>query len=169
MWWFAGITLFLIAVFRLAQPYNQAVSLRNQARMSMAGVSAIRMKCAALVPVLRDIAERYEVHESALYKNLVELGSRLEHEVTNDENDAVLLTILQKVLGLWEEYPDLKSTQVQGFAQLSIQTHVEDVSAAMVMANRAVNAYNDSIDTMPFKLVAPILGFTPMNYSTESA
>jgi len=141
--------------------YNRLVKNRNFVNDAWAGIEVQLTKRHDLVPVLVNVVKAYSLHESELYKNVVELRTPTRSPDTNktEQNEVSLANSLSKLLVLIEDYPELKADQ--NFRQLYEQlVAIEgDIESARRYYNGSVRDFNIVVESFPSNLVSMVFAF----------
>ncbi|GAA5335359.1 MULTISPECIES: LemA family protein [Thermus] len=161
-----AIVLGLVALLVLGGflTYNALIARKNQVENALGAVEAYLKKRHDLIPNLVEAVKRYMAHERELLERLVELREKASmalREGKPEEDfrlEGELSRLLAQVRLRAEAYPDLKASQ--NFLQLQAAlTEVEDsLAAARRFYNQAVTDYNNAIEQLPGRLLAPLMG-----------
>ncbi|GAA6756413.1 LemA family protein [Thermus thalpophilus] len=143
--------------------YNALIARKNQVDNAYGAVEAYLKKRHDLIPNLVEAVKRYMAHERELLERLVELRERAKEAEGKGPEEAFRLEgelsrLLAQVRLRAEAYPDLKASQ--NFLQLQAAlTEVEDsLAAARRFYNQAVTDYNNAIEQIPGRFLAPLMG-----------
>jgi LemA protein len=156
-----GILFFLI-IWVIAI-YNSLVKLRLQCRDSWSGIDTELKRRYDLIPNLVATVSAYASHErqtlslvtEARAKAVASTGS--PHSQAIDEN--VLISTLQRLFGIVENYPDLKASG--NFLKLQSElVETEDrIQAARRFYNGNVRDLNTKIESFPSNIIASAFNF----------
>ncbi|GLV48812.1 hypothetical protein TJA_19150 [Thermus sp. LT1-2-5] len=157
---FLLLALILVGL-ALLLTYNALIARKNQVENASGAVQAYLKKRHDLIPNLVEAVKRYMAHERELLEKLVELRERASRAGPTEEGlklEGELSRLLAQVRLRAEAYPDLKASQ--NFLQLQAAlTEVEDsLAAARRFYNQAVTDYNNAIEQLPGRLLAPLMG-----------
>lgn len=154
--------LILLLIIYVILTYNKLVKLKIRVEESYATMDVYLKKRWSLIPNVVETVKGYMKHEKKLIENLTKY--RLSsYDKTNMHNklssDAQLSKELTKIIGVAENYPDLKANS--NFLALSkqITTVEEDIANARKYYNATVRNYNEKLITFPSGLVARLFGF----------
>jgi LemA protein len=158
-----GAVLALGATAWVAATYNDLVRRRNRVDNAFASVDVASKKRYDLVPALVACVRGYMEHEGALLEEVVRLRAaaqaagvpEAERLVATDRMSAML----SRMMMLSEGYPELKANGQFLHLQRTLTELEEQLSAARRFFNTAVTRYNDRVQSMPARLIAPGLGF----------
>ena len=161
---FAVMGLILVYVFF---EYNGLVHLKNSFEESFATMDVYLKKRRDLIPNLIETVKGYMTYEQGTLEKVVLLrnkamqtgGSTGKGELENELSHS-----LKSLFALSENYPELKAdTQ---FLELQKQLNeVEmDIANARKYYNGVAKALNTRMDSLPTKWIAPMLGFTKVDY-----
>jgi LemA protein len=142
--------------------YNRLVRDRNQVRNAWSDIDVQLARRHDLVPQLVAAVKAYAAFEAATFTAVAELRARSEAASVLSDKAALedeLEASLHRLVGLAEDYPDLKADQ--NFRQLHSElTEVENhIQYARRFYNGAVRILNTRIQSFPHLLIASPLGF----------
>jgi LemA protein len=142
--------------------YNRLVRLRNEADTGWANIDVQLERRGDLIPNLVETVKGYAAHERGVFDEVTEARSALQQATTpaaaGEAND-VLTAALGRLFAVAEAYPELRASE--NFLRLQDElTDTEDkISAARRYYNSTVMHYNTGIQSLPWVLVARVLGF----------
>ena len=142
--------------------YNRLVRLRNEAETGWANIDVQLQRRGDLIPNLVEAVKGYAAHERGVFEEVAKARAALRHAQTpgaaGEAND-ILTAALGRLFAVAEAYPDLKASE--NFLRLQDDlTDTEDkISAARRYYNSTVMHYNTAIQSVPWVLVARLLGF----------
>ena len=162
----AGIVLCAIAT------YNKLVRLRNRVDAIWADIDVQLKRRHDLVPNLVEVVEAYATHERETFEEVTEARSQaVAAESPGDQAQAenALSGALARLLATAEAYPDLEAEErFQALHEDLVR--LEDVIALTRAAyNLSVQAYNNSVQTVPTNIVAWIASFPPREFLSAPA
>jgi LemA protein len=160
LWIVLGVVALLIALFAFG--YNRLVRLRNEVDTGWANIDVQLQRRADLIPNLVEAVRGYAAHERAVFDEVTRARTALQQAASPGQagtaND-VLTEALGRLFAVAEAYPDLQASE--NFLQLQEDlTDTEDkISAARRYYNSTVMHYSTAIQSIPWVLVARLLGF----------
>ncbi|MDQ3206357.1 MAG: LemA family protein [Pseudomonadota bacterium] len=163
MAWVWVIAAVLLAVGAWAAvAYNRLVRLRNQVRTAWADIDVQLTRRHDLVPQLVASVKAYAAHESALLETVTgwrarALGARGAAQLGQVESQ--LEQALTRVVGLQEDYPDLKASGSFSQLQRGLVEVEEHLQYARRFYNGAVRDYHNAVQRVPDRLVAKAAAF----------
>jgi LemA protein len=153
----AGVLLALVLL------YNGLVVKRNRVDNVFASTDALLKKRYDLVPNLVATVEGYAEHERQTLERITELRAeaRSGNLAPDDEIrlNNQLSQALFNVIGVAENYPELKADTNFMHLQRTLNELEEQISAARRAYNAAVTDYNNAVMTFPGNLVAGMFKF----------
>lgn len=158
----AGVCL--VGLFGLVALYDTLVRRRNAIDHARGAVAAHLKERFDLVPALIETTKSEMTHERELFQQLASLRERaLAPSVSVDELSALDTASRQAITTLVaraEAYPVLGSSQAFVEVQRGLRHVEEQLAAARRAYNTSVVDLNNSIDVLPNRLFAGMLGFT---------
>jgi LemA protein len=142
--------------------YNRLVRLRNEADTGWANIDVQLERRGDLIPNLVETVKGYAAHERGVFEEVTKARTALQQASTpaaaGEAND-VLTAALGRLFAVAEAYPELRASE--NFLRLQDElTDTEDkISAARRYYNSTVMHYNTGIQSLPWVLVARVLGF----------
>lgn len=170
----AGLAVSVYSVYA----YNYITTYENYTLSAAAGVKSESQRRNDLINNLVPPTLNYSIYEKDLFSHVVEIRKELTNMNTilqNDgDNSALAGTIksqLPALLGIFENYPDLKASQP--FADLMkelIETE-NRLAAARLLLNEQIRVYNTYITKVPVVWISTVLGYEvkPWFEAAESA
>jgi len=150
------LLLYIIAIF------NALIRLRNQVKNAWAQIDVQLKRRHDLIPNLIETVKGYMKHERETLESIVKarsqaMGARSINDKINKE--AVLGGLMDKLMVVVENYPDLKSNT--NF--LSLQEELTSTENRIAFARQAYNDqilfYNNKRETFPSNLIAGMFNF----------
>ena len=147
--------------------YNRLVRLRNEADTGWSNIDVQLQRRTDLIPNLVETVRGYAAHERGVFEEVTKARTALQQASTpgaaGEAND-MLTAALGRLFAVAEAYPDLKASE--NFLRLQDElTDTEDkISAARRYYNSTVMHYNNGIQSLPWVLVARLLGFREKEY-----
>lgn len=142
--------------------YNRLIKDRNQVQAAWSDIDVQLMRRHDLVPQLVATVKAYSSYEKATMEAVTELRTRSEaaaHLPEKARLEAEMVSGIQRLIVLAEDYPDLKADS--NFRQLQSElTTIEDhIQYARRFYNGSVRIYNTRIQSFPHLLIARPLNF----------
>jgi len=157
------IAIIVIVIVLLLLMYNGLVGKKNQVENSFASVEALLQKRYDLIPNLISAVKKYMQYEAGTLNEITELRTKAILGDTSSEAKINLNNQLNKALGnimvAVENYPDLKANQNFLDLQGALNEVEEQLSASRRTFNARVTSYNNSVEMLPTKLMAIIMGY----------
>ncbi|GAA5497433.1 protein LemA [Rubritalea halochordaticola] len=148
--------------------YNGHVSRRNAVEYAFSSIDVQLKKRWDLVPQLVETVKGYAKHEKETLERIVrarQLAKVAEHRMGERfMHESEISRDLPNLIGLAEQYPDLKADKQFLWLQRNLTEIESQISAARRAYNAAVNAYNDGIQMFPGSLVAGMFHFERKEY-----
>ncbi len=170
LWIILGVVALLLVL--TAFGYNRLVRLRNEANTGWANIDVQLERRADLIPNLVETVRGYAAHERGVFEEVTKARTALQQAATpaaaGEAND-ILTAALGRLFAVAEAYPDLKASA--NFLRLQDElTDTEDkISAARRYYNTTVMHYNTGIQSLPWVLVARLLGFREKEFFSAEA
>jgi LemA protein len=167
LWLWVILAVLAILVVLLGFGYNRLVRLRNEADTGWSNIDVQLQRRADLIPNLVETVRGYAAHERGVFEEVTKARTALQQASTpgaaGEAND-MLTAALGRLFAVAEAYPDLKASE--NFLRLQDElTDTEDkISAARRYYNSTVMHYNNGIQSLPWVLVARLLGFREKEY-----
>ena len=160
LWIALGVVAILLVLVGIG--YNRLVRLRNEAATGWANIDVQLERRGDLIPNLVETVKGYAAHERGVFDEVTRARTALQQASTpaaaGEAND-VLTAALGRLFAVAEAYPELRASE--NFLRLQDElTDTEDkISAARRYYNSTVMHYNTGIQSLPWVLVARLLGF----------
>jgi LemA protein len=167
LWLWVILAVLAILVVLLGFGYNRLVRLRNEADTGWSNIDVQLQRRTDLIPNLVETVRGYAAHERGVFEEVTKARTALQQASTpgaaGEAND-MLTAALGRLFAVAEAYPDLKASE--NFLRLQDElTDTEDkISAARRYYNSTVMHYNNGIQSLPWVLVARLLGFREKEY-----
>jgi LemA protein len=167
LWLWVILAVLAIVVVLLGFGYNRLVRLRNEADTGWSNIDVQLQRRTDLIPNLVETVRGYAAHERGVFEEVTKARTALQQASTpgaaGEAND-MLTAALGRLFAVAEAYPDLKASE--NFLRLQDElTDTEDkISAARRYYNSTVMHYNNGIQSLPWVLVARLLGFREKEY-----
>ena len=161
------LVVVLLAVGSIFGFYNGMVEKSEAVDAQLHQVETQLQRRADLIPNLVSTVKGYATHEEETLKAVTNARSQVLQAKSVEamqEADASLNTALGRLLAVSERYPELKANV--NFIQLQDELAGTEnrIGVARKGYNDAVREYNTKIKSLPYSLVAGMLGFTEKAY-----
>ena len=161
------VVLLLPAIFVMAQ-HNGLVALRNHIRDAWANIDTELKRRYDLIPNLVATVKGYAAHEREVLERVVELRNRCAAQISagaaNQAAEQQLVTSLQRLFALVENYPQLKADQHFLKLQDELVNTEDRIQAARRFYNGNVRDYRNKCEQFPSSIVASMFNFKPADY-----
>lgn len=155
----------VLLVFWLVLTYNRLITLRNRMKEAWSDIDVQLKRRYDLIPNLVETVKGYASHEKEIFERVTEARARaISAERSGDprqigQAENALSGTLKTLFAVAENYPNLRASE--NFLELQRElTDTEDkVQAARRFYNTNVLALNNSIESFPVNLFAPVIGF----------
>lgn len=156
-----GIIIVLLVVLIPAYYYNKIIRAENRIDNAWAQIDVQLRRRAELIPNLVETVKGYMEHEREVLEAVTKARASLmqaDSRQANIEADNQLQGALKSLFAVAEQYPDLKANQ--NFLQLQDElSHTENkISYARQRYNDVVLRYNNTIETLPGRWFAGLMG-----------
>ena len=150
--------------------YNALVALRNYIHNAWANIDTELKRRYDLIPNLVATVKGYAAHEKEIFERITRLRSRCmaglddlgrqESGRSRQESDeSQLVAALQKLMGIVENYPQLKADRNFLELQQELVNTENRIQAARRFFNGNVRDYRNKCETFPSSLIASGFGF----------
>lgn len=152
------IIIIVLLIFVPIYVHNMFVKLKSDINNSKALIDVYLQKRFDLIPNLVEVTKEYTKHEKELLENIALL--RNSYKANKDENSIKQLNNEYfTLIGIVEDHPELKSSELFLRLQKSIIKIEGELEAARRIYNVSVTKYNTRIKTFPLNLMAKELKF----------
>lgn len=143
--------------------YNSVIGKKNEVENAMGGLDAQLKQRFDLIPNLISSVKVYMKHEVDVLKSIVELrGQAFKGSASHSDKEKINQEISHALSGIMvqvEQYPELKASE-QFVSLQNKLTEIEDhIAASRRFYNTAVTNYNNSLEMVPTKFIASMLGY----------
>ena len=174
------VLVLFIALIGGCSSYNKLNSLNQSVDKSWADVQNVYQRRADLIPNLVKTAEGAANFEKSTLTQVAQARQQVS-TIKLDPNSAPsdpaalqkfqqmqdgLGSALSRLLVVAEKYPDLKATAAFRDLQTQLEGTENRISVERGRFNDAVQLYNTKVNSMPARLYAGALGFSPKPYFT---
>jgi LemA protein len=166
-----GVVFFLPIVY-VVLTYNTLVALRNHIRDAWGNIDTELKRRYDLIPNLVATVKGYAAHEKEIFERVSQLRSQClasRGSVQQQATDEIqLVGALQQLLGVVENYPQLKADQNFLKLQKELVNTEDRIQAARRFFNGNVRDYRNKCETFPSSIIAGAFGFQPEDYFSVS-
>jgi LemA protein len=162
-----GAIVLVPAIFVIAT-YNTLVALRNHIQDAWSNIDTELKRRYDLIPNLVATVKGYAAHEKEVFERVTQLRAQCmasqgrPQEQAVDENQ--LVAALQKMMGVVENYPQLKADQNFLKLQQELVNTEDRIQAARRFFNGNVRDYRNKCQMFPSSIIAGMFGFQPQDY-----
>lgn len=150
------ITVVIVVWFFIT--YNSLVTHKNKIKQAKSSIDVYLTQRFDLIPNLVECVKGYMKHEQTVMEKVANL--RNQYSKTKDLKSGAELNIMcNSMIGLAENYPDLKASEQFLELQKSLSKMESQLQAARRIYNSEVTVYNTKIATVPSNLIAGMFGF----------
>jgi LemA protein len=152
--------------------YNRLVRLRNRADAVWADIDVQLKRRHDLVANLVEVVEGYATHERTTFEDVTEaraeaVAAQSPEDRTRAEN--ALSGALGRLIATAEAYPDLKAEDRFQDLHRELVRLEDTIALARQAYNLTVQAYNNSVQTVPTNIVAWLTSFAPRDFLSAPA
>ncbi|MDR0356393.1 MAG: LemA family protein [Deltaproteobacteria bacterium] len=173
---FACLTIILVSLTLLfIYVYNRLVILRTRCRNAFSQIDVQLKRRFDLVPNLVEGARAYLAHEKHVLEQVTTLRAealKMLSAPLKSKNslpsaseislaDLALVGATNRLTALMENYPNLKADQTILSLMEDLKSAENRISYARQAYNDAVMEYNQTLDSFPAVMFAPVLSFEP--------
>jgi LemA protein len=159
------IIIFVIIAW-FVNTYNRFVKYKNRIEEAWSGIDVALRRRFNLIPNLIRAIERYEEHETGIFKAKENYLAGTDGISNRAEEEKRITKSLSGLMALAEAYPDLKASANFLDLQNSLSDIEEDIQKARNRYNSNVASFNTLIESFPAKFIARKYGFEKKNYFT---
>jgi LemA protein len=166
-----GVIFFLPVVY-VVLTYNTFVAILNHIRDAWGNIDTELKRRYDLIPNLVATVKGYAAHEKEIFERVSQLRSQClasRGSVQQQATDEIqLVGALQQLLGVVENYPQLKADQNFLKLQKELVNTEDRIQAARRFFNGNVRDYRNKCETFPSSIIAGAFGFQPEDYFSVS-
>jgi len=162
-----GVVFFLPIVY-VVLTYNTLVALRNHIRDAWGNIDTELNRRYDLIPNLVATVKGYAAHEKEIFERVTQLRAQclasrgaVQQQAVNETQ---LVGALQQLLGVVENYPQLKADRNFMELQKELVNTEDRIQAARRFFNGNVRDYRNKCETFPSSIIAGTFGFQPEDY-----
>lgn len=157
------VALIVISAFM----YNSLIVMRNRIDNAWAQIDVQLKRRADLIPNLVTVVKGYMKHERETLENVTKaraaiLAAKGPREAAAAEN--MLTGALKTLFAVAESYPDLKANQNFLMLQEELSGTESKIAYARQLYNDTVLSFNQTIEQVPWNIIAGMFGFTKREY-----
>lgn len=154
------IILFILLYFW--RSYNSFIKKRNQVKTDFSDIEVQLRKRVTLIERLANLIREYAKHEKQTFEKVSQARSAIDtsktiKDVAKAEN--LLAQTLRSLFAVVEDYPKLKASENYKIVQADLKETEDLIANYREEYNRAVQKYNNSIQTFPNLLAARLFKF----------
>ena len=139
--------------------YNKFVKKNNKVKERESYIDVLLNQRFDLIPNIVECVKGYASHESSTLEELTNLRSNYNKNTYSIKDNEVIDKKFNNVMLLAEAYPDLKANEQFLSLQRNLNEIENNLSNARASYNRAVNVYNNLVESVPSNIIAKIFGF----------
>jgi len=151
------IVIAILLVYML-YAYNMFISKKNKVKQSYSGIDVYLTQRFDLIPNLVECVKGYMVYEKDTLEKITEMRAQYLKS-KNLKSGEVLNEECNKILGIAENYPELKASEQFLNLQKNLSKIESQLQAARRIYNIEVTSYNNVIQMFPNSLLANLFGF----------
>lgn len=160
---------FFMALVTLVLHFNDLVFLRQLANRNWSNIDVSLQKRHDLIPNLEKMVKQYMSHESQVLEALAGMRSAYGAAASRSpETVAAFMSseyaALSQVIGVFEDYPDLKADRQSALLMRTLVMLENEISLMRTGYNKAVEAFNTRIESFPDVIFARAFGFASKRF-----
>jgi LemA protein len=162
------LSLILIIIIGLfITIYNKFQRLNNGAEAGLSQIKVALKKRLDMISQLAEVVKGYAKFEKNVMENITKMRSLVSQDIATREIDKIngeSKNILERILAIVENYPDLKASK--NFIDLmnAIKDVEGEISRQRYTYNNIVQEYNTKLEVIPSNLVAKLLSYKRLEY-----
>jgi LemA protein len=147
--------------------YNKFQRLNNGAEAGLSQIKVALKKRLDMISQLAEVVKGYAKFEKNVMENITKMRSLVSQDIATKEIDKIngeSKSILERILAVVENYPDLKASK--NFIDLmnAIKDVEGEISRQRYTYNNIVQEYNTKLDVIPSNFVAKLLSYKRLEY-----
>lgn len=162
------VAVIFLPIIYVVLTYNTLVALRNHIRDSWGNIDTELKRRYDLIPNLVATVKGYAAHEKEIFEHVTHLRAQCMASQGSVQQQAVneiqLVGALQQLLGVVENYPQLKADQHYLKLQKELVNTEDRIQAARRFYNGNVRDFRNKCETFPSNIIAGAFGFQPEDY-----
>jgi LemA protein len=160
--------VFLLPIIYVILTYNTLIALRNHIRDAWGNIDTELKRRYDLIPNLVATVKGYAAHEKEIFERITQLRAQCMASrgpvQQQADNEILLVGALQQLLGVVENYPQLKADQHFLKLQTELVNTEDRIQAARRFYNGNVRDYRNKCETFPSNIIAGAFGFEVEDY-----
>jgi len=160
--------IFFLPLLYVVLTYNTLVALRNHIRDAWGNIDTELKRRYDLIPNLVATVKGYAAHEKEIFDRVTQLRAQclasrgtIQQQATDEIQ---LVGAIQQLLGVVENYPQLKADQNFLKLQKELVNTEDRIQASRRFYNGNVRDYRNKCETFPSNIIAGAFGFQPEDY-----
>ena len=153
------LTIIAIIIIIILSKYNGMIKLRKKVEQAESGIDVYLNQRFDLIPNLVECVKAYAKHEKDIFEKIAEMREEYMKNSRNLKNAEKLNNGMNKILGIAENYPELKASDQFLNLQKNLSKMESQLQAARRIYNNEVTKYNTKISIVPNNLIAKMFGF----------
>jgi LemA protein len=159
--------ILIIIISLLITIYNKFQRLNNGAEAGLSQIKVALKKRLDMISQLAEVVKGYAKFEKNVMENITKMRSLVGQEIATEEIDKIngeSKNILERILAVVENYPDLKASK--NFIDLmnAIKDVEGEISRQRYTYNNIVQEYNTKLEVIPSNFVAKLLSYKKLEY-----
>jgi LemA protein len=165
-----GVLICLVAVVLavlLIVFYNKFQVLKNGAEAGLSQIGVALKKRLDMISQLIEIVKSYAKFERGVFEKITEMRSRIAQTETAEDLrkiDEESKGILDKILAVVENYPNLKASENVANLMTAVTEVEDEIARQRYTYNNIVQDYNTRCAAFPSNMVARIFAFKKLEY-----
>jgi len=163
----AVVVLVVLVVLAFVLIYNSLVQSKNRIDNAWAQIDVQLKKRYDLIPNLVETVKGYAKHEKDLFENVTKARASMASANTVGEKakaSNALAGTLKSLFAVAENYPQLRASENFKALQEELSGVESKIAYARQFYNDNVLDFNTKIQTIPYNLIAGMLGFKAFEY-----
>ena len=159
--------VFVLLILYTISVYNRFQTLKNGAQATLNQVKVALKKRLDLISQLVESVKSYANFEKETLTKVTELRTSIFKSTSPKEiekAEAESRAILGNVLATFENYPELKTSELAKDLNRSIQEVEDEIARLRYTYNNIVQEFNTALDLFPSGIVGKFFGFTKLEY-----
>ena len=159
--------VFVLLILYTVSVYNRFQTLRNGAEATLNQVKVALKKRLDLISQLVESVKSYANFEKETLTKITELRTSIFKTSSPKEiekAEAESRAILGNILATFENYPELKTSDLAKDLNRSIQEVEDEIARLRYTYNNIVQEFNTALDTIPSGIIGKLFGFKKLEY-----
>ena len=161
------LVVFVLIALYTVSVYNRFQTLKNGAEATLNQVKVALKKRLDLISQLVESVKSYANFEKETLTKITELRTSIfktSFPKEIEKAEAESRAILGSILATFENYPELKTSDLAKDLNKSIQEVEDEIARLRYTYNNIVQEFNTALDTIPSGIVGKLFGFTKLEY-----